>query len=140
MEHPHLRTFPLSDFSHPATNTKLNVSLTQSLTVTLTLIILTLTVHFCVIPGPVVCAHPVFLRHTGVEKCLFASPALTVSASGTPVLLHFRVTLTTRTCSIVQYVPRYLLASYSLQCSYRESCDGIMKKCAVNDIISQLPN
>ena len=41
--------------------------------------------------------------------------------------VSFRVTLATRTYIIVQYVPRYLLASYSLQWSYRESCTGLRK-------------
>ena len=39
---------------------------------------------------------------------LSAPPTLTVLASATPVLLHFRVTLTTGMYSVVQYVPRCL--------------------------------
>ena len=62
----------------------------------------------------------------------FRVTRMTVLASGTPVLLHFLVSLTTGTYSVVQYVPRYLLASYSLQQSYRESCAGITQKCAVS--------
>ena len=45
--------------------------------------------------------------------------------------VSFRVTLATRTYIIVQYVPRYLLASYSLLWSYGESC-VVWQKCAAN--------
>jgi len=75
---------------------------------------------FCVIPGAVVSSSPGLFASYWETKSVFSRrvtrTALTVSASGTPVLLYFRVTLTTVTYSIVQYVHRYLLASYSLQC------------------------
>ena len=67
----------------------------------------TYTAHFCVIPRALVWAHQVFLRHTGVEKCLFAAPALTVSASGTPVLRSGR--------SIFRSVLQVLVTSLDIQ-------------------------
>jgi len=48
-----------------------------------------------------------------------------------PFYYIFHISLTTGTYSIVQYVPRYLMVSCSLQWSYRECCGGIMQKCVV---------
>ena len=77
--------------------------------------------------GAVVYSSPgIFASYRGSRKVSFASPAVTVSASGTPVLLHFASpSQQGRTISYsTSLAVFWALASYPLQWSYRESCAG----------------